>query len=117
MAKKKLTEQDFPVDKAEEIDLGMDAYPDQNWDEDPVIVGTVEKIRPTKQDRNGEKVDVRYMVVDNGAELVKVWESANLTPAFDKVRAGDQIMVRFLGKEELSGGRTMRTFQFHIHAS
>lgn len=113
--KKVLTEADFPIDKAEEIDLSIDAYPDVDWDKTPVVVGTVEKIKPTQQERNGEKVTVHYMVVDNGAEMVKVWESANLEPAFKKVQIGDTIMVRFIGKEPLKGGREMRTFQFFIH--
>jgi len=114
---KKLTPEDFDLNNAVEIDLETDDARDHHWDEDPVVVGKILKIRTTKAKRDNSDDPVRYLLIDNGEEKVKVWESASLTPAFDKVQVNDSIMVRYLGKEELSGGRQMRTFQFHIHGA
>lgn len=112
---RKLTPEDFDIDNAVEVDLETDSAPDHKWDEEPVIVGRVEKKRTTKAKRDNSEDPVRYLLLHNGVELVKVWESANLTPAFDKVEVGDSIMIQYLGKEDIGNGRSMRTFRFHIH--
>lgn len=114
MAKKKLTEKDFPTN-AEEIDVSLDNYPEHNFDEEAVIVGKVVKIKPAKVTRKGQQVDTRFLVIDNGAEEVMVWETKMLEPAFDQIEAGNMVMIRYLGKEKLANGNEARTFQFKVH--
>jgi hypothetical protein len=95
-----------------QADTDVDDHPPWDFDTDPLLEGTVIKVKVVPLMRRAEMVDVRMAVVrtkkDN--ELRCLWESANLKNFFDVLQADHEIYVQKTGEQQLSGNRTMALF-------
>lgn len=109
---------DIDLSKYNKADTDLDAFPDHNWESDPVLIGKVVKKKSAKVQRKNapEKVDTRLMIVETTEGKVTLWEAATLAQFFDAVQVGDQIVVEATGKTPLGGGKSAWEFDAYYRS-
>jgi hypothetical protein len=80
---------------------------DVDWDRTPEVEGTVVELASLPEILDNR----RYLVVDTGPELLRVYESKDLESLFAVVMARDMVRIRYVESVPLKGGRTFHRFR------
>lgn len=59
--------------------------------------------------------DRRYLLVDTGTAIWRVFESAGLTDVFASAARGDYVDLSFLGTAQLKNGNTFKRFRCAVY--
>lgn len=113
MSEPKKAEMPYDESQLVKFDNEIDEFPAHDWDENPVVFGTIDKIKSAKGARKNSDEEARYLIVTNTNGTEKVWESANLSTFYDSVKPGDNIVIRYIEDKPLKGGKTMRLFDVY----
>lgn|SRR5574341_289559 len=83
---------------------------DADWERSRVVEGVlvgIEKLPASAGER-------RFMVLDTGESLIRVYESKDLEECFAASEPGDHVRIEFLDKIDLDGGRTLNKFNASV---
>tara|TARA_S200002703_G_scaffold160053_1_gene176365 strand:- start:7777 stop:8127 length:351 start_codon:yes stop_codon:yes gene_type:complete len=97
--------------KMNQADTDFDSYPEWDFEQSPFLHGVVCKVRSTEQIRRGQKVEVRLAIIQTTDEQkFTLWESANLGEFFDAIGEGMEVLVEFVERMQLKGGRELKKY-------
>jgi len=86
-----------------------------DFDANPILQGTVLKIKTIPLKREGATVPTKVAQVRDGDGVIhSLWESAALLTLFDDMKPGSQIWVKYLGKVDLGENKTRKEFDIGI---
>ena len=97
-----------------EYDLSYDNYATWDWEANPLLVGQVTQTKTVNLKRRGVATDVRMMIVMVGDPEHAIWETAQLKKLMIESFAGQHVAIRYMGMEDLPGGKRMRKFEARV---
>jgi hypothetical protein len=111
--KEEAKDETFP-EGFEKYDTTIDDYPDHNWDTHTVLTGEVIKTKMATLERNDKEVEVQIVAVNNGNEVVALWETFSLKEFMGTLKKGDKVWIKCEGKKPMKGGKTLRIFDARV---
>ena len=81
-----------------------------DWNIEAEIRGKVLAGKWTMQDRNGVMMPTALIKLDTADGQRVLWETARLTEFMEKLKPGDEVLIRHLGKVGIGGGRSIHNF-------
>lgn len=102
-----MTNEASNIDLPEGIELISDGTltGSHDFEKNPLVHGKVLVTKSVPIKRGNRFEPNRLITVQNGDEVVAVWESAGLKDLFDKVVEGDIVYIKYDGKIEMGPGR------------
>jgi len=95
----------------EEYDLSYDNYETWDWENSPLMVGQVTQTKTVNMKRRGVATDVLMMIVMVDNTEWAIWETAQLKKLMVESHSGQHVAIRYMGMEDLPGGKRMRKFE------
>lgn len=95
----------------EEYDLSYDNYETWDWENSPLMVGQVTQTKTVNMKRRGVATDVLMMIVMVDNTEWAIWETAQLKKLMVESHPGQHVAIRYVGMEDLPGGKRMRKFE------
>jgi len=72
---------------------------------DDVLEGEIMLMKKATVQRGRESVETQFLVIENGGELITIWESAGNKELFAEVSVGDRAYIKYTGLIPLDKGR------------
>jgi hypothetical protein len=87
-----------------------------DWKKEPIFRGIYkgETHVQSPNQRTGEIESVTVFQFEDETGLRFAWNTPRLTRGLAEVQPSDEVAIRWLGKEDLPGGRTMNNFDVRI---
>ena len=113
-------ELDFDRDLGEGWEVAETDIGDKiEWSDEPKFYGVYKgrEVVTTTDQKTGELVEIEvHLFKDTAGEARFAWHSPRLDRGLSKAPIGSEVAIRWDGKENLSGGRTMNLFTVMIKA-